>query len=94
MSEAAAVIVREVCEAFGVSESAVYSGRRNAQVAEARHVAQLVLRQRLNMSYEAIARHFGQASHTTVMSACQAVRTDAACFPRCKARYEAVGVQL
>lgn len=66
-------IVRAVAEYYKVATAQIYSKMRTLQVATARKIAMYLCRDMLNMPFTEIGRLFSR-DHSTVMSACSAIR--------------------
>lgn len=61
---------------FGVSEAEMVGPSRTFTVAQARHVAMYLCRQRTRLSLAEIATAFGRSEHGTVIHACQRVERE------------------
>jgi chromosomal replication initiator protein len=66
-------VVRAVCHHFNLRSSDLLGKDRHRSVAQARHVAIYLCRQRLRCSYPELGRHFGHRDHTSVMHAVKKV---------------------
>jgi chromosomal replication initiator protein len=66
-------VVRAVCHHFNLRSSDLLGKDRHRSVAQARHVAIYLCRQRLKCSYPELGRHFGHRDHTSVMHAVKKV---------------------
>lgn len=66
-------IIGEVARGFEVNAEDIISSRRTAPLSLARQVAMYVIREVINLSYEAIGKEFSDRDHTTVIYACQKV---------------------
>ncbi len=68
-------VVRAVCHHFNLRSSDLLGKDRHRSVAQARHVAIYLCRQRLKCSYPELGRHFGHRDHTSVMHAVKKVES-------------------
>ena len=66
-------VVRAVCHHFNLRSSDLLGKDRHRSIAQARHVAIYLCRQRLKCSYPELGRHFGHRDHTSVMHAVKKV---------------------
>ncbi|GAC1352970.1 MAG: chromosomal replication initiator protein DnaA [Polyangiales bacterium] len=66
-------VLRAVCHHFNLRSSDLLGKDRHRSVAQARHVAIYLCRQRLKCSYPELGRHFGHRDHTSVMHAVKKV---------------------
>ena len=65
-------IVQRVAEHFGVKLADILAQDRHAHIADARHVAAWLLRER-GLSFPSIARELARKDHTTIISAVRKV---------------------
>jgi len=68
-------IIRSVCAYYDLKPEQLRSRFRHQHLAQARHVAALVLRL-AGYSYASIARFLGRSDHTTAMSSCEKAEQD------------------
>lgn len=66
------IVARSVAQAFEVKLSEIRSETRRARVAEARHLAMYLARERLGLSFRRIGEYFGGRDPATVRHACKA----------------------
>ena len=69
-------IKKIVADYFNIQTQALDSPLRKKEVAQARHIAMFLCREKLNLSYKQIAKHFNRKDHTTVMHAVEKVQKD------------------
>jgi len=70
------IIKKSVANYFNIQVQALESPLRKKEVAQARHVAMFLCREKLNLSYKQIANYFKRKDHTTVMHAIEKVQKD------------------
>lgn len=66
-------IISTVAEYYRVKVSEMESARRHASIVRPRQVAMYLAKELTSKSYPAIAEHFGNRNHTTVMHACKKI---------------------
>jgi chromosomal replication initiator protein len=66
-------VQRAVCDVYGVHLGDLRGHSRRHSVTLPRHVAMYIARENLRQAYPAIAEHFGNRDHTTVIAACEKV---------------------
>ncbi len=66
-------VIRAVCHHFNLRSGDLLGKDRHRSIANARHVAIYLCRQRLKCSYPELGRHFGHRDHTSVMHAVKKV---------------------
>jgi chromosomal replication initiator protein len=60
---------------FGVTDADLCSSSRAKDITFARQIAMYLARELTNMSFPKIGEYFGKRDHTTVMYACDRIRT-------------------
>lgn len=68
-------IKRKVCDYFNITEEELCSKVRTKEVAFARQIAMYLTRELTNISLPKIGEAFGKRDHSTVMHACDRIRT-------------------
>lgn len=68
-------ILRRVCDFYDVRIPDLKSASRKASLTLPRHVAMYLCREVMKLSYPEIGSRFGGRNHTSVMHACESVRT-------------------
>jgi chromosomal replication initiator protein len=87
-------VVRAVCHHFNLRSSDLLGKDRHRSVAQARHVAIYLCRQRLKCSYPELGRHFGHRDHTSVMHAVKKVEALRASDPDLRGHIDAIERKL
>ena len=87
-------VVRAVCHHFNLRSSDLLGKDRHRSVAQARHVAIYLCRQRLKCSYPELGRHFGHRDHTSVMHAVKKVAAMQATDPDLRGHIDAIERKL
>lgn len=64
-------IISAVSEVWGIDRRRLLSDDRAQEVATARHACCLLLKQRMNLGYSAIARIMKRKDHSTILHACR-----------------------
>jgi len=70
------IIKQVVANYFNIQVQALESPLRKKEVAQARHIAMFLCREKLNLSYKQIAKYFKRKDHTTVMHGVEKVQKD------------------
>ena len=70
-----ATIQKKTCDYYNVSVSDIASKKRTKEVAHARQVCMYLARELTNMSLPKIGENFGNRDHSTVMHACDKIKT-------------------
>ena len=81
-------IIDEVARTFGASADDIRSGKRSANISNARQIAMYVVREITQMPMTAIGEEFGGRDHSTVVYAIQQVEKGLARDPKTKATVE------
>lgn len=68
-------IKRKVCDYFNISTSDLISKNRTRELAYARQIAMYLCRELTNVSLPRIGENFGNRDHSTVMHACDKIKT-------------------
>lgn len=68
-------IQKKVCDYFTISEQELISKSRTKELAYARQIAMFLCRELTNVSLPKIGEKFGNRDHTTVMHACDKIRS-------------------
>lgn len=68
-------IKETVCRKFNVKVKDLDSAKRSKEIVIPRHIAMYLCRETIEMSFEKIGREFGNRNHTTVITACDKLRT-------------------
>ena len=68
-------IKRNVCDYFNISDSELCSKSRTKEVSYPRQIAMYLARELTNISLPKIGENFGNRDHTTVMHACDKIKT-------------------
>jgi chromosomal replication initiator protein len=68
-------IKRKVCDYFNITETELCSKNRSRDLAYARQIAMYLARELTNVSLPKIGENFGGRDHTTVMHACDKIKT-------------------
>ncbi len=87
-------VIRAVCHHFNLRSSDLLGKDRHRSVAQARHVAIYLCRQRLKCSYPELGRHFGHRDHTSVMHAVKKVEALRASDPDLRGHIDAIERKL
>jgi chromosomal replication initiator protein len=87
-------VVKAVCHHFNLRSSDVLGKDRHRSVAQARHVAIYLCRQRLKCSYPELGRHFGHRDHTSVMHAVKKVEALREVDPEIRGHIETIERKL
>ncbi len=87
-------VVKAVCNHFNLRSSDVLGKDRHRSVAQARHVAIYLCRQRLKCSYPELGRHFGHRDHTSVMHAVKKVEALRVADPEMRSHLDAIERKL
>lgn len=69
-------IIAKIADFYGVEEASMYAKTRRREIVKPRQIIMYILREDFNLSYPAIGSVFGGRDHTTVIHACDKVRTD------------------
>jgi len=69
-------IIAKVAEFYGVEESSMYAKTRKREIVRPRQIIMYILREDFHLSYPAIGSVFGGRDHTTVIHACEKIKTD------------------
>lgn len=69
-------IICKIAEFYGVEESSMYAKTRKREIVRPRQIIMYILREDFHLSYPAIGTVFGGRDHTTVIHACEKVKTD------------------
>lgn len=67
------LVIKTVCELFGLKQTEIKSRKRTKEVANARQVGMYVTKQMTQLSLSEIGRFFGGKDHATVIYACNQV---------------------
>ena len=70
-----ATIQKKVCDYFGISLSDISSKTRTKQVAYARQICMYLTRELTTLSLPKIGENFGNRDHSTVMHACDKIKS-------------------
>lgn len=87
-------IQQVVCGHFQVNPEDMLGKARHRSIAQARHVAMYLCRQRLKCSFPEIGRAFSNRDHTTVMSAVKKVHSQQTRDPELQAHLQAIEKRL
>lgn len=68
-------VLKAVCEFYGIEEKSLYEKTRRKEVVKPRQVAMYILRQDFNTSYPYIGQKLGGRDHTTVIHACDKIKS-------------------
>ncbi len=68
-------VVKTIAEFYGVEEESIIDKNRKKEVVKPRQVCMYILRHSLNLSYPEIGKRLGGRDHTTVMHACDSIKT-------------------
>ncbi len=68
-------VLRAVCEFYNIDEKSLYEKTRRKEVVKPRQVAMYILRQDFNTSYPYIGQKLGGRDHTTVIHACEKIKS-------------------
>lgn len=69
-------VIARIAEFYGIEETTMYAKTRRREVVKPRQIIMYVLREDFHLSYPAIGGVFGGRDHTTVIHACDKVRSD------------------
>lgn len=69
-------IIAKIADFYGVEESSMYAKTRKREVVRPRQIIMYILREDFHLSYPAIGTVFGGRDHTTVIHACEKIKTD------------------
>ncbi len=69
-------IIQRISEFYSVEESSMYAKTRRREIVRPRQIIMYILREDFHMSYPAIGSVFGGRDHTTVIHACEKVKSD------------------
>ncbi|XKT74632.1 MAG: helix-turn-helix domain-containing protein [Patescibacteria group bacterium UBA2163] len=69
-------IIGKVAEFYGVEEASMYAKTRKREIVRPRQIIMYILREDFHLSYPAIGSVFGGRDHTTVIHACEKIKTD------------------
>ncbi|MFQ5540633.1 MAG: chromosomal replication initiator protein DnaA [Candidatus Paceibacteria bacterium] len=69
-------IIAKVAEFYGVDEASMYAKTRKREIVRPRQIIMYILREDFHLSYPAIGSVFGGRDHTTVIHACEKIKTD------------------
>jgi chromosomal replication initiator protein len=68
-------VIKAVCEFYNIEEKSLYEKTRRKEVVKPRQIAMYILRQDFNTSYPYIGQKLGGRDHTTVIHACEKIKT-------------------
>ena len=68
-------VIKAVCEFYNVEEKTLYEKTRRKEVVKPRQIAMYILRQDFNTSYPYIGQKLGGRDHTTVIHACDKIKS-------------------
>jgi chromosomal replication initiator protein len=68
-------IITKIAEFYGVEEASMYAKTRRREVVKPRQMIMYILREDFNLSYPAIGSVFGGRDHTTVIHACEKIKS-------------------
>lgn len=68
-------VLKAVCEFYNIEERSLYEKTRRKEVVKPRQVAMYILRQDFNTSYPYIGQKLGGRDHTTVIHACEKIKS-------------------
>ncbi|MBI2633895.1 MAG: chromosomal replication initiator protein DnaA [Parcubacteria group bacterium] len=69
-------VIKTVSEFYDISDNDLIKKSRKKDVVKPRQIAMYLLREELKTSYPAIGEKFGNRDHTTVIHACEKIKTD------------------
>lgn len=69
-------VITRIAEFYNIEESNMYAKTRRREVVRPRQIMMYILREDFHLSYPAIGTVFGGRDHTTVIHACEKVRTE------------------
>lgn len=69
-------IKKAVAEYYGLKVADLESSKRSRDIAFPRHIAVYLIRNRLDLSYPAIAKLFGKKDHTSIMHSCEVIENE------------------
>lgn len=69
-------VISRIAEFYNIDEESMYAKTRRREVVKPRQVVMYLLREDFHLSYPAIGTVFGGRDHTTVIHACEKVRTE------------------
>ena len=70
------LIISQVCKFYNLDETTLRGTQRTKEVAEARHVANYLIRKLTNLSTPDIGKEFGGRDHTTVLNSITKIETE------------------
>lgn len=68
-------IIAKIADFYGVEEESMYARTRRREIVKPRQIIMYILREDFNLSYPAIGNVFGGKDHTTVIHACEKIKT-------------------
>ncbi len=68
-------VLKAVCEYYNIEEKSLYEKTRRKEVVKPRQIAMYILRQDFNTSYPYIGAKLGGRDHTTVIHACEKIKS-------------------
>ena len=68
-------VIKAVCDFYNIEEKSLYEKTRRKEVVKPRQVAMYILRQDFNTSYPYIGQKLGGRDHTTVIHACEKIKS-------------------
>lgn len=69
-------VIQKISDFYSIDESNMYTKSRRREVVKPRQIIMYILREDFHMSYPSIGSVFGGRDHTTVIHACEKVRSD------------------
>ncbi|MEN9202095.1 MAG: chromosomal replication initiator protein DnaA [Thermostichus sp. DG_1_6_bins_120] len=67
------MVVKVVCEEFGIDRESLLGTSRKREISQARQIAMFLMRHHANLSLPKIGDYFGGKDHTTVLYSCEKV---------------------
>jgi chromosomal replication initiator protein len=69
-------VIARIADFYNIEEGSMYAKTRRREVVKPRQIVMYILREDFHLSYPAIGNVFGGRDHTTVIHACEKVRTE------------------
>ncbi len=69
-------VIQKIADFYSIDEASMYAKTRRREVVKPRQIIMFILREDFHLSYPAIGSMFGGRDHTTVIHACEKVRSD------------------
>jgi chromosomal replication initiator protein len=87
-------VIGKIAEFYNIDEANMYAKTRRREIVKPRQIIMYILREDFHLSYPAIGSVFGGRDHTTVIHACEKVRTDIAADEELRGQVEEIRSML